>query len=151
MQRCPRVWKGMSQILNQVHSSLVARGLGHWVGLSVVHLGDRDVPNALIFIDKYNQVSRILTPIVTCLRELDRLHTNGAPGLYILYVYVKKCPRTSLFRATNLNFFRISKLPTIRRHQLWQSRGSKAHNPSGTLRIFSTHTTLSMYLCYDIL
>lgn len=80
MQRCPRVWKGMSDILSKVHHSLSEKGLGSWVGLSVVHLGDRDVPNALIFIDKYNQISRILTPIVTCLRELERLYNNGSPG-----------------------------------------------------------------------
>ena len=60
VQACPKVRKVMSHLLSKTQQ---AAG-GPWVGLSVVHLGDRDVPNALVFIDKYTQIPRFLMPLV---------------------------------------------------------------------------------------
>ena len=40
LQSCPQVSQLMHHILNKVQ-----RKMGSWIGLSVVHLGDRDVPN----------------------------------------------------------------------------------------------------------
>jgi hypothetical protein len=55
VQRCPKVAEEMSRLLEKARRTVG----GSWVGLSVVHLGDRDVPNALIFIDKYTQVGAV--------------------------------------------------------------------------------------------
>ena len=49
-QAAPRVGKAIHNILYHCQKKL-----GRWVGSSVVHLGDHNVPNSLIFIDKYSQ------------------------------------------------------------------------------------------------
>jgi hypothetical protein len=46
-----QVLKAVKRILHEAQKKC-----GVWVGSSVVHLGDDNVPNALHFIDKYNQV-----------------------------------------------------------------------------------------------
>jgi len=44
----------MQQLLKDLQSQV-----GAWVGSSMIHMGDHNVPNALTFIDKYNQVRRL--------------------------------------------------------------------------------------------
>ena len=78
VQPSPRVYQAMHQILARAKLQL-----GGWVGSSVIHLGDNNVPNALIFIDKYMQVSQILGPLVSTLRNIELACTSGegADGL----------------------------------------------------------------------
>eukprot|EP00178_Gracilaria_changii_P018050 TRINITY_DN513_c0_g2_i1.p1 TRINITY_DN513_c0_g2~~TRINITY_DN513_c0_g2_i1.p1 ORF type:complete len:621 (+),score=90.01 TRINITY_DN513_c0_g2_i1:91-1953(+) len=68
VQAAPSVSRAMYEILNTVQ-----RRVGRWVGSSVVHLGDYNVPNALTFIDKYAQVQRILGPLTTCIRRIGEI------------------------------------------------------------------------------
>ena len=64
--------------MGSVLSSL-QRQTGGWVGSSAVHLGDNDVPNALVWLDKYTQVPRILRPIIDMVSGLDELVRDAAP------------------------------------------------------------------------
>lgn len=77
VQSAPRVFKAMHEILAGTQ-----RELGGWVGTSIIHLGDHNVPNALVFIDKYAQVARILGPLMAVLRGLEGL-TAERPALEI--------------------------------------------------------------------
>lgn len=47
IQPCPNISRAMHKILNRAQKKC-----GSWVGSSVVHLGDKNVPNAFMFIDK---------------------------------------------------------------------------------------------------
>ena len=79
LQGCPRIGREMARILHRVQAALPEG----WVGSSVVHLGDTNVPNAFMFIDKYTQVSRILNPICMVIDKLPTLCANPSINAYI--------------------------------------------------------------------
>eukprot|EP01067_Filipodium_phascolosomae_P008329 Filipodium_phascolosomae@DN7053_c0_g1_i1.p1 len=81
VQPAPRVSGRIHTILRKVQSKV------GWVGSSTVHLGDHNVPNALLFIDKYTQVPRILSPIVLCLQGLDKISRNPNINDYICHEF----------------------------------------------------------------
>lgn len=68
VKACPRVGRAMHTIISKAQSRT-----GSWIGSSVVHLGDRTVPNALFFLDKYLQVPRILTPVFLVIKEIEKI------------------------------------------------------------------------------
>lgn len=73
VQQSPRTYRAMQQVLHNVQHNKVHQ----WIGSSVIHMGDHNVPNALSFIDKYTQVPRILGPIVACLENLAKLYEES--------------------------------------------------------------------------
>ena len=66
VQQSPRVYRAMHEILAHTKNKLDG-----WVGSSVIHVGDNNVPNTLLFIDKYTQVARILAPLVNTLNNIE--------------------------------------------------------------------------------
>lgn len=73
VQAAPKTSRMMHVILNRAQ-----RSVGTWVGSSVIHMGDHNVPNALMFIDKYSQIYRILLPITNTLSQIPTLKNSPA-------------------------------------------------------------------------
>jgi len=71
VQNCPRVAAAMKQLVEGVQ-----RKVGGWIGSTQIHLGDHNVPNGLMFIDKYTQVPRILGPVALCLEKIVPLYES---------------------------------------------------------------------------
>ncbi|KAI8065673.1 hypothetical protein BC940DRAFT_326861 [Gongronella butleri] len=93
VQPCPHVSREMHRTLFRAQKKA-----GKWIGSSVIHLGDKNVPNALMFIDKYNQVARILNPICITLDQLDQLAANDGLKAYIdrRFQGIDQCRKTIL-------------------------------------------------------
>ncbi|KAG6910775.1 hypothetical protein DXG01_007662 [Tephrocybe rancida] len=78
VQASPKTSRMMHNILHKAQKSV-----GTWIGSSVIHMGDHNVPNALMFIDKYTQIYRILLPICTTLSQIPTLAAKPALLSYI--------------------------------------------------------------------
>jgi len=98
VQSAPKIGHAMHSLLRQVQ-----RRVESWVGSSVIHLGDHNVPNALMFIDKYTQITRIINPIILTVEQLDQLVKDKGIKTYIDGVFGGK---EKLKREILLDFFR---------------------------------------------
>ncbi|KAK9490328.1 hypothetical protein V1508DRAFT_425197 [Lipomyces doorenjongii] len=66
VQSCPAVSRAMQGVI-----STAQKRAKSWIGSSAVHLGDRSVPNAWFFLDKYLQVPQILNPLESVISNID--------------------------------------------------------------------------------
>ncbi|KDQ29697.1 hypothetical protein PLEOSDRAFT_1055696 [Pleurotus ostreatus PC15] len=78
VQAAPKTSHMMHTILHKAQQRV-----GTWIGSSVIHMGDHNVPNALLFIDKYTQIYRILLPICNTLSLIPSLAQKPAIRSYI--------------------------------------------------------------------
>ena len=94
VQQSPLVYRAMHEILARTKHQL-----GGWVGSSVIHLGDNNVPNTLMFIDKYTQVPRILGPLIKTLDNLEQACSNneGLNRYMLAYGGIDKAKKVCIY------------------------------------------------------
>ncbi|KAF5219604.1 hypothetical protein C3747_85g178 [Trypanosoma cruzi] len=74
MCRAPKSYSRMARCVSEADQEM-----GGWVGIKVIHLGDRDVPNPLVFIDKYTVIPRIVQPIMHTIMEIEKIFSPSSP------------------------------------------------------------------------
>eukprot|EP01060_Flectonema_neradi_P009272 TRINITY_DN1661_c2_g1_i1.p2 TRINITY_DN1661_c2_g1~~TRINITY_DN1661_c2_g1_i1.p2 ORF type:complete len:455 (+),score=61.36 TRINITY_DN1661_c2_g1_i1:218-1582(+) len=68
LQQSKRLYSAMDDIIRTTKEQVEV-----WIGSDKVHMGDNQVPNGFLFIDKYTQISRIINPILCTLDEVDTI------------------------------------------------------------------------------
>jgi hypothetical protein len=77
VSRGPGTHARMSAAVAEAHGVM-----GGWVGIKVIHMGDDDEPNPLVFVDKYTIIPKLVGPIVRTISEIgDVLGVPGSSGL----------------------------------------------------------------------
>eukprot|EP00796_Vickermania_ingenoplastis_P008188 gene8188-5714_t len=77
MCSAPSSYSIMSQCVREAQERMG----GQWIGIKVIHLGDRDVPNPLVFIDKYTQIPGLVYPVTQTLKQLKILFGKAIPDV----------------------------------------------------------------------
>lgn len=77
VSQAPLTYARMHEAISEARSIM-----GGWVGSTIVHLGDRDVPNALVFIDKYTIIPRLTGPIASTIQNILLAFDESVPEKY---------------------------------------------------------------------
>eukprot|EP01061_Rhynchopus_euleeides_P002439 TRINITY_DN11875_c0_g2_i1.p1 TRINITY_DN11875_c0_g2~~TRINITY_DN11875_c0_g2_i1.p1 ORF type:complete len:482 (+),score=198.77 TRINITY_DN11875_c0_g2_i1:140-1585(+) len=97
-QQAPRLYAAMEEVLNATKQEVDV-----WIGSDRVHMGDHQVPNGFVFIQKYSQISSIINPILCTLRSIDKIVKDKDHLAYIRNVWASP---DQLRKAILCDFFR---------------------------------------------